>query len=248
MERETVMNHGEITHGINANRVGFYAAICTTLLTIVTFGIALLTPPISGPSCREDCIDYPYLDITSRFPRDYYWMYLAIVLTLSYVVLMVCIHTIAAKEQKIFSHIGLAFAIISAATLVVDYYIQISVIQPSLLNGETDGIALLTQYNPHGIFIALEELGYLIMSVSFLFVAFSFSGASRLEKAIRWVFAGGFVLTLVSFIVIDISYGTEREYTFEIVVISINWLVLIVGSILLSRVFRSLPQRRADAL
>jgi hypothetical protein len=29
------------------------------------------------------------------------------------------------------------------------------------MNGETDGLSILTQYNPHGIFIALEEIGYL---------------------------------------------------------------------------------------
>ena len=40
------------------------------------------------------------------------------------------------------------------------------------MNGETDGIALLTQYNGHGIFIAMEELGYITMSISFLFSLF----------------------------------------------------------------------------
>lgn len=34
------------------------------------------------------------------------------------------------------------------------------------MHGETEGITLLTQYNAHGIFIALEELGYLLMSLS----------------------------------------------------------------------------------
>jgi hypothetical protein len=56
---------------------------------------------------------------------------------------------------------GIVFAIISCTFLVGDYFIQISVKQPSLLKGETDGISLLTQYNPHGIFIVLEEVSYL---------------------------------------------------------------------------------------
>jgi hypothetical protein len=41
----------------------------------------------------------------------------------------------------------------------------------SLMNGQAQGIALLTQYNPYGVFIVLEELGYLLMSLSFLFLA-----------------------------------------------------------------------------
>jgi hypothetical protein len=32
--------------------------------------------------------------------------------------------------------------------------------QPSLLKGETEGLTLFLQYNPDGIFIALEDLGY----------------------------------------------------------------------------------------
>lgn len=75
------------------------------------------------------------------------------------------------QDKKIYGYIGLSFSIISATILLIDYFVQISVIQPSLLQGETEGIAILTQYNPHGIFIALEEIGYLMMSLSFLCVA-----------------------------------------------------------------------------
>jgi len=41
----------------------------------------------------------------------------------------------------------------------------------SLMNSETEGLAALIQYNPHGVFLALEELGYMIMSLPFLFMA-----------------------------------------------------------------------------
>jgi hypothetical protein len=94
---------------------------------------------------------------------------------------MVCIHNYSSTEKKIFSHIGVSFALMSAFTLIVDYFVQVSVIQPSIMNGETDGISILTQYNPHGLFIALEEAGYLLMSVSFFFMAFIFSKMDKLE-------------------------------------------------------------------
>ncbi|OPX90166.1 MAG: hypothetical protein A4E53_01052 [Pelotomaculum sp. PtaB.Bin104] len=117
----------------NTNLLGFYAAISTTVFTMVTFGIAILTPPLSGPFCTGSCFEYPFSNIVSRFPRDYLWMYPAILLTLIYIVLIVCIHHYAAREKKLFSQIGLSFALISATILVTDYFIQISVIQPSLL-------------------------------------------------------------------------------------------------------------------
>jgi hypothetical protein len=34
-------------------------------------------------------------------------------------------------------------------------------LQPSLLAGETEGIAMLSQFNPHGLFIILEEPGFI---------------------------------------------------------------------------------------
>jgi len=222
----------------NANLLGYYTAIFTTILTIITFGIAILTPPLSGPFCTGSPIEYPFTNIADRFPRDYLWMFPAMLLTLLFVVLMVCIYHYASKEKKIFGQIGLSFALISATVLISVYFIQISVIQPSLVNGETDGIAILTQFNPHGIFIALEEMGYLMMSFAFLFMAPIFSRANRLENAIRWLFILSFVLSIISLIIITVIYGIHREYRFEVAVIMIDWMVLIVSGLLLSSLFK----------
>ncbi len=223
---------------MDIRKLGLYASISTVVLTLITFGIAILTPPFSGPYCKGSCFAYPYLDIASRFPRDYYWMYPAILLMSSYLVLMFCIHRWASEEKRIYSQIGLYFALMSSFVLISDYFVQLSVIQPSLLNGETDGISMLTQYNPHGIFIVLEELGFIFMSVSFLFMAFVFSNG-KLQKAIRWTFASAFVLMAVAFIAYSAIYGLSREYRFEVASISINWLALIVSGILLAVIFNN---------
>lgn len=234
----TSSNFGELSNRNNENLLGFYTSIVTTVLTILTFGIAVFTPPISGPFCLGSCIEYPYLDIINRFPRDYIWMYPAILLTISFVVFMVCIHQYAAHGKRIFSQIGLSFAIISATILITNYFIQISVIQPSLVNGETDGISILTQYNPHGLFIALEEIGYLIMSLAFFSVFPVFSKPTKLERSIRWIFISCLVLTLASLIAVTSIYGINRGYRFEVFVIMIDWIVLIVSGILLSIVYK----------
>ena len=55
--------------------------------------------------------------------------------------------------------------------LLGGYFVQFSMVPVSLMNGQSEGIALLTQYNPYGVFIVLEELGYLLMSLSFVFLA-----------------------------------------------------------------------------
>jgi len=220
-----------------SNKFASYAAILTTVSTVVTFVFAFLAVPRSGPLCASSCFGYPYTESITRFPADYIWMYLAIVGLIIYTVLMVCIHRYADSQRKTFSQIGLSFALMSALILLADYFIQISVIQPSLLLGELEGIALISQYNPHGIFIALEELGYILMSIAFLFMAPVFF-RNKLEKALRYIFTANFALMVISFIVFSVLYGINREYRFEIAVIAINWLTLIPSGILLSMIFK----------
>jgi hypothetical protein len=222
---------------MNSNKPGFYSSILLALLTIITFGFAITAIPISGSLCPGNCIDYPYLDSLTHYPKDYIWMFFAIPQLIVYLAVMLSIHYSSPVEKKIFSSAGVVSSVIAALVLMADYFIQFAVIPASLRLGETDGIALLTQYNPHGIFIALEELGYIMMSLSLLAIAFVFIGKNRLEKSIRWTFIIGFIATALSFAGILFKYGIEREYRFEIVVISIDWIVLLTGSILMSLYF-----------
>jgi hypothetical protein len=218
-------------------RFGYVAALGTGVMTLVSFGIAIFTPPLSGSLCREGCIEYPFLDIAARFPRDYVWMFPAIVATLFYVALMIALHARAADERRPLASFAVALSAMAALVLVVDYFVQLSVIQPSVLAGETDGIALLTQYNPHGLFIALEEVGYLLMSVSLACMAPAVSRATRLERVARWLFVGGLVVNVLAFAWISLRLGHARGYLFEIAVISVNWLVLVVAAFMLAAVF-----------
>lgn len=230
----------------SVSRFGFASAVATSVLTAVTFGVAIFTPPISGPSCVEDCIGYPYAEIASRFPRDYYWMFPAMLMLIAFVALMVGVAAWSPARSRVYAQAGLVFGVVGAAVLLVNYYVQVTVIQPSVLNGESDGIALLTQYNPHGLFIALEEAGYLLMSLSFVWIMPVFARQDRLERAIRWLFFAGFALAILALALTTVVFGLQREYSFEIAIISVVFLVFIVGGILLALLFRrSLQQASA---
>ena len=171
-------------------------------------------------------------------------MSLAIIFLILYVILFACLEQFASVERKLFGRIATVFAIMSATIIVSCYFVQISVIQPSLINGETAGIALLTQYNPHGVFVALEEIGYIFMSISFLFAGLIFSNKSRLENVIRWVFILGFIFTLAAFTLIVISLGLHREYIFEVAAITITWPALMINGALFAFFLRQ-PMREA---
>jgi hypothetical protein len=234
--RDLSMRSGTVNP--SASRAGFYSAVFTVVVTLVTFAMAITAVPISGANCPSDCVDYPYLNTVAQYPKDFLWMVSAMLLVLGFVALMASLHADASPRKGVFSQIALSFALIAAAILLTDYYLQFSVVPVSLMNSETEGLPLLIQYNPHGVFLALEELGYLVMSLSFLFAAIAIAGRNRLESTIRWIFIVGFVLVLLSLAAISLTYGLDRLDRFEVLAISVDWLVLIVNGILLSIMFR----------
>jgi hypothetical protein len=220
-------------------KFSYYISIITSFLTLVTFSIAICTPPLSGPFCQGDCFQYPYTDIISRFPRDYYWMFPAILVSFSYLIMIFSIHHITPPEKKIFSLTALGFALISTIILTLDYFVQVSFIQPSLLAGETEGIAMLSQFNPHGIFIILEEMGFITMNISLFCLVPVFSKTDKPGKSVRLTLIISFALMLVSFIAITAFFGMNREYRFEVAIISITWIELIIAGILFSFFFKN---------
>lgn len=222
----------------STSQLSFWSAVLTALFTASALALGITTPPRSGPFCASSCVTYPYTDVAAFVPRDYLWMYPGFLSALIFVVLMACIHHNASGEKKIFSQVGLSFALISGTVLAIDYFIQLAVMQPALLKGETEGLSLFSQYNPHGIFIAFEDLGYLMMSIAFLFFAMVFDGHNRIERAIRWLFIASFVLAVSSLVVLSLLYGKNLDYRFEVTVILINWTVLIVSGVLLSVFFK----------
>jgi len=215
-------------------KFGWYASMALTLLTIITFGFAMIAIPPAGPYCPADCMEYPYADLLNYYPRDYYWMYLAVFQLFAFIIFIVSIHNNAPAEKKIFSSSGVVFALISVIVLLADYFIQFAVVPVSVMKGETEGISLLTQYNGHGIFIALEELGYFTMSISLFFIAPVFPPVKGLNQSIRLVLLIPFVLNVLSFIFYSIRYGIDRSYRFEVASITIDWLFLIAAGILVA--------------
>lgn len=218
---------------------GFWTALLTGISAVAALAVAITTPPRSGPYCLSDCITYPYTDAAAFVPRDYLWMYPAALVAALFVALVTCIHHTVPETQQRFSLTGLAFAVIAGTVLLADYLVQLTVLQPSLLKGETAALALISQYNPHGVFIALEDLGYLSMGVAFLCVGAAFAGHLWLERALRWLFVAGGAAAVAACVGLAVAYGADLEYRFEVIGIAIDWLVVIVAGVLLSLLFRS---------
>jgi hypothetical protein len=191
-----------------------------------------------GSSYTEG-IKYPYVLTTIR-PFDYVVWVPAFLLALAVVVLVSCIHRQASEGKKSFSQVALSFAIIYAVLTTSDFFIQWTVILPSILNNETTGLSLFSIYNPHGIPIAVESLGYLVLDLALLFVAVVIDGGSRLERAVRWLLMIGSVFVFVSFGVLT-SAGFPIV-VFEVVAVTINVAVLGASGVLLGLRFKQAPE------
>ena len=163
----------------------------------------------------------------------------AVVLVIAYLLFMISLRAVSAARSGVVGQATVGLAAIASTVLVMTYFTQSTVVPASLAAGETEGITLLTMYNPHGLFIALEEIGYLLMSLSFLFASWMVTGTGRMLCAIRWVFAAGFVVPVLGLIAYSVAYGLDRQDRFEVVVLSADWLVLIINGILVALLLRN---------
>lgn len=214
-------------------KFGIYSSFALSVLTVITFGFAMIAIPPSGPNCPGNCMEYPFSDLLLYYPRDYFWMYMTIFQLFAFVIFSVSNHYIVSPAKKMFTMLSVAFTLISACVLLIAYFTQFSTIPISVMKGETDAIAFFTQYNEHGFFIAMEELGYITMSIALFFLAFAFSKDNKQEKRIRTILIVQLILTILSFISYSVIYGIARSYLFEVATITINWLVIIVVGIMI---------------
>jgi len=126
----------------------------------------------------------PWHLITLMFP--------SFLLAFSFVILMISIHYYASDERKIWSHIGLAFAIMYATLNSAVYFLQMTVLLPLTLIGEADKVAFLIFDKPSFIY-GLDALGYSLMSLATLFVAPVFVGGRLEQWTRRALIANGFL-------------------------------------------------------
>jgi hypothetical protein len=75
------------------------------------------------------------------------------------------------------------------------------------------------------------------MSLSFLFMEPVFANKNLLEFFVRCFFVAGCVLTILALAFISVGFGPGQQDRFEVVSLSIAWLVLIINGLLLSIVF-----------
>jgi hypothetical protein len=163
--------------------LGFWSAIFASVFTILFVSIAIATslmfPMKAWNGIQTYGENFNFLDMASFIP--------AFFLAPTMVILIACINAIAPETKKIFSQIGLAFAIVYTTIIPTNYYLQLFVVRLNLQSGTLEGLSILAQPNLHSIFFALETLGYGFLSLATLFVSLVFT-SGKLEIWMRSLF------------------------------------------------------------
>jgi len=121
------------------------------------------------------------------------------ILGISFVVMMGSIHHQAPEDRKIWSLMGLIFAIMYSTLICMNYFVQLTLVAPALYRGDVSESVRPFLFNVFNSFTySVDLLGYSFMSLSTLFAAFVFMGAG-LEKKIRWfLIANGLIAPFIA--------------------------------------------------
>jgi len=153
-------------------RLGFWSATITTLLVAV----AGITATVSIQ---------PFATIVG------------FLLTLSFLVVMACIHCYASNERKVFSLVGFSFAIVYATLISVNYFIQLTFVRQSSFDVE-----IFAMDNPQSMMWVIEVLGYFFMGLATLFAAPVFESRG-IERIVKGLFVANGILGILT----PIGYG-----------------------------------------
>lgn len=165
------------------------------------------------------------------FPIDQIGLYgSSLLIAPAFVLVMVCVHYYAAPEKRVWSHAGIAFAVMYAVMVSISYISQLAVVAPHIARGELDKVAIIALQD--GSFMQwIDTLGYSFMGLSTLVAAPVFTGG-RIQKWIRGFFIVNGILA--PFYLLAIPYPI-------FLVFGIWWMVVVPGAmILLAIVFGKL--------
>lgn len=163
------------------------------------------------------------------FPLDAYSIYgFSLAIAAPYVVAVIALHYILPVSKRIWTHVAIAFAVMYAMYVNLNYVVQLATVIPASLSGSLDTVRILDQ-TPHSLFWDIDALGYICMGISTFALYFAFEPD---EKWLRgFLFANSLMVPVISFVYFYPRYSTS------ILLIGVPWIITAPGSLLLLAAF-----------
>jgi hypothetical protein len=167
---------GDASRDAVLHRVGFWSAVVTAVFYVAWLAGMGLSYFLAKPW------------------SDYAPMAPSVFIPLGWVPLMISIRRWAPEPRRIYGDIAVAFAVMYSALLTMNYFVALTVTIPKEAAGVDVGLLAI---QPQGFFLALEAVGYTLMTLSALFAGLVFRGAG-LQRLIRWLLliTGAFALII----------------------------------------------------
>lgn len=162
-------------------RLGVWAGFLSAIMSIFWF-ITFQLKDVLG-----SVPDWHHLEAYAEAftPARVLYIYPSLILAITFLVLVACLHQVTSKEKQIWTLIGLSLGIVYAVMASSNYNIQAAAVVPSLNNGQINGIAMFVPDNSLSVFNALAN-SYVYMALSMAAIGFVFQG-KRLQSWIRWI-------------------------------------------------------------
>lgn len=206
-----------------ASLLGFYASVFCAILGIAYILLLVFYFALEGFAMPPP----PFVQLTSGI--------ITFLTVPVLVILFTAIRFVNEEDNKVLGSLGISFIILFAATVSINRFVQLTVIQQSLPDIPAD----LTRFLPYetgSVMFALEVLGWgFFSSLAAVFVAPLFH-SSRLNRTIRWLFILYAIFSFISVISFTLNI--------PIPVGPVAWgPILLALSILLAIFFRDLGKQ-----
>jgi hypothetical protein len=151
----------------NAGDIGRTAALLAATFGIIysAFGLLSVFKIIRHP-CKLLCQFLPSL-----------------LLAFAFIETVICLHHSLAEEFKVYTAFASAFAVLYGACVAILYFTQIAVVIPALLKHKIHESHILA-FTDKSFIIAVNCIGYGLMSIATLFAAIPFDKRSTLFRKV----------------------------------------------------------------
>lgn len=171
--------------------LGFWSAVIATVCSI-TYDVGQLAEWLGwlgssgGPESSSTPLGYVVLLTPSLF------------LGSAFLVLVVCVHDLAAPDRRVWSRVAMAFATAYAVLISLNYYVLLTFVVPRLVSHRVAGVEPFL-FTPFDSFLySVDILGYSFMSVATLFAARVFTGDGLERRARLFLTANGLLLPFLA--------------------------------------------------